>query len=272
MDMTEVKECISGCIQAVISRIDDRLWEDSDGLDYLIVQLDRVLSLVQQCVHFYGIPPEIETCLLRARQYMQEYADRKDEVKPRGNTFQTTGCRGRPKINIAEDQLQLYLDYRADILKEFPNCGYRRMRGFLTARGLHIQWTRIQESMKRVCPEGILMRSLEINTIQRRTYKVRAPLSLWHIDGNHKLISETLRGQNEIEEFGIDWNGPLPSCNSDGNSDESQVVVVPQIELDIAEDELEEQLLQFNPLGETIDCGMDIYFKVVNCLQSLMQK
>eukprot|EP00794_Sanderia_malayensis_P002431 gene2431-2796_t len=269
MDMTEVKECISGCIQAVISRIDDRLWEDSDGLDYLIVQLDRVLSLVQRCVHFYGIPPEIETCLLRARQYMQEYADRKDEVKPRGNTFQTTGCRGRPKINIAEDQLQLYLDYRftlttiatifsvstktiqrrisecklarsvftrisndlldeqiADILKEFPNCGYRRMRGFLTARGLHIQWTRIQESMKR----------------------------------------------NEIEEFGIDWNGPLPSCNSDGNNDQSQAVVVPQIELDIAEDELEEQLLQFNPLGETIDCGMDIYFKVVNCLQSLMQK
>eukprot|EP00794_Sanderia_malayensis_P010399 gene10399-11483_t len=166
----------------------DRLWEDSDGLDYLIVQLDRVLSLVQRCVHFYGIPPEIETCLLRARQYMQEYADRKDEVKPRGNTFQTTGCHGRPKINIAEDQLQLYLDYRADILKEFPNCGYRRMRGFLTARGLHIQWTRIQESMKRVCPQGILMRSLEINTIQRRTYKVRAPLSLWHIDGNHKLI------------------------------------------------------------------------------------
>ena len=62
------------------------------------------------------------------------------------------------------------------------------MRGFLRGRGLHIQWSRIQDSMRRVCPEGILMRALQLTTVERRIYNVRSPLSLWHIDGNHKLI------------------------------------------------------------------------------------
>jgi hypothetical protein len=42
--------------------------------------------------------------------------------------------------------------------------------------------------MQRVDPEGILLRALEMNTIRRRQYSVAGPLSLWHIDGNHKLI------------------------------------------------------------------------------------
>ena len=62
------------------------------------------------------------------------------------------------------------------------------MRGFLRARGLQIQWHRIEDSMKRVCPEGVLMRSLQFTVLKRRIYNVRSPLSLWHIDGNHKLI------------------------------------------------------------------------------------
>ena len=70
----------------------------------------------------------------------------------------------------------------------FPNCGYRQMRGFLRARGLHIQWSRIQDGVRRVWPEGILMRALQLTTVERRIYNVRSPLSHWHIDGNHKLI------------------------------------------------------------------------------------
>ena len=78
--------------------------------------------------------------------------------------------------------------FRNDILRSFPNCGYRNMRGHLRARGLLIQWNRIKDSMRRVCPEGILSRSLQLTAVHRRTYSVRSPLSLWHIDGNHKLI------------------------------------------------------------------------------------
>ena len=45
--------------------------------------------------------------------------------------------------------------------------------------------------MQRVNPEGCLLRSLDLktlNVLQRRKYQVYGPLALWHIDGNHKLI------------------------------------------------------------------------------------
>lgn len=45
---------------------------------------------------------------------------------------------------------------------------------------------RLRGSIKRADPVGQRLRS--INPIRRRVYNVRSPLSLWHMDGNHKLI------------------------------------------------------------------------------------
>ncbi|KAF1389905.1 hypothetical protein PFLUV_G00052430 [Perca fluviatilis] len=42
--------------------------------------------------------------------------------------------------------------------------------------------------MQRVDPGAIFMRRLTLQTARRRQYNVPAPNSLWHIDGNHKLI------------------------------------------------------------------------------------
>ena len=75
-----------------------------------------------------------------------------------------------------------------DISRSFPSAGYRRMTGFLLSRGIKVQQERIRGSMCRVDPEGVLIRSLELSTVNRRRYQVYAPLALWHIDGNHKLI------------------------------------------------------------------------------------
>ena len=74
------------------------------------------------------------------------------------------------------------------ILREFPNAGYKRMTGFLLARGIRLQQSRIRSAMQRVNPEGCLLRSLELNVLHRRSYQVYGPLALWHLDGNHKLI------------------------------------------------------------------------------------
>lgn len=74
------------------------------------------------------------------------------------------------------------------ILTEFSNCGYRRMDGFLRSRGHRIQHQRIRQSIARVDPDGVILRSLEIHVVRRRAYNVIAPLALWHIDGYHKLI------------------------------------------------------------------------------------
>ncbi|KAK3747006.1 hypothetical protein QZH41_011963 [Actinostola sp. cb2023] len=75
-----------------------------------------------------------------------------------------------------------------DISRTFPSAGYRRMTGFLLSRGIRVQQERIRLSMRRVDPEGVLLRSLQLTTVRRRKYQVYAPLALWHIDGNHKLI------------------------------------------------------------------------------------
>ena len=68
-----------------------------------------------------------------------------------------------------------------DIKRGFPNTGYKRMNGFLSQHGYTVQQHRVRESMRRVDPEGVLLRGLEIRV-------VAGPQCLWHIDGNHKLI------------------------------------------------------------------------------------
>ena len=39
------------------------------------------------------------------------------------------------------------------ILVQFPNSGYKKMRGYLTSNGYNIQEYRVRESMRRVDPE-----------------------------------------------------------------------------------------------------------------------
>jgi len=73
-----------------------------------------------------------------------------------------------------------------DVQRDFPMCGNRQMQGHLMSRGFRVQQQRIREAQLRVDPLGSLMRRLR--TVNRRQYQVPAPLSLWHIDGNHKLI------------------------------------------------------------------------------------
>lgn len=75
-----------------------------------------------------------------------------------------------------------------EVFQMFPNCGYRRMLAFLETKGLRVQEKRVRESMHRVDPEGVLLRTLELQTTHRRGYNVYSPRALFHIDGNHKLI------------------------------------------------------------------------------------
>ncbi|XP_076842246.1 uncharacterized protein LOC143486736 [Brachyhypopomus gauderio] len=75
-----------------------------------------------------------------------------------------------------------------DILLHHPNSGYKLMVGHLNARGIYIQRQRVQDAMRRVDEHGVAFRTLRLNPRRRRRYNVPGPNSLWHIDGNHKLI------------------------------------------------------------------------------------
>ena len=79
------------------------------------------------------------------------------------------------------------LDELAEQIKQdFPNCGYRMMQGHLLRQGHRIPHARIRNCLHRIDPDGVAIRWA--TTVQRRKYTVPSPLSLWHIDGNHKLI------------------------------------------------------------------------------------
>lgn len=92
------------------------------------------------------------------------------------------------------------------IVEQFLNLGYRRLNGFLRARSLTVQRDRIRSSLRRVNPEGIFVRSLQLTLVRRRKYAVKGPLALWHVDGNHKLIRYVLMVRI--------WGGGLQSVAS----------------------------------------------------------
>ncbi|KAI8478385.1 hypothetical protein Bbelb_438850 [Branchiostoma belcheri] len=79
-----------------------------------------------------------------------------------------------------------------NIQQTFPNCGYRMMRGHLAGQGLRVQEERVRLAMHRVDPVGVFLRSISLRVLVRRTYHVRGPNSLWHLDTNHKLIRYNL--------------------------------------------------------------------------------
>ena len=84
---------------------------------------------------------------------------------------------------ITDDELDAIV---MDIKASFPNCGYRLMYGHLVTRGYRVTQMRIREALRRVDPDGVAVRWA--TAIERRKYRVMSPLSLWHLDGNHKLI------------------------------------------------------------------------------------
>ncbi|XP_022294439.2 uncharacterized protein LOC111104661 isoform X3 [Crassostrea virginica] len=88
---------------------------------------------------------------------------------------------------ISEPDLHKLVD---SVVKEFPEAGTKSIHSILVTKGHRLQRQRVRDAVRKVDPEGILFRRLflSVHRIQRRTYNVRAPRALWHIDGNHKLI------------------------------------------------------------------------------------
>ena len=74
------------------------------------------------------------------------------------------------EFNISSRQFVTTIDDQTvdrtieEILRSFPSYGYRRMTGALLSNGIKVQQVRIRESIRRVNPDGILLRALNINT------------------------------------------------------------------------------------------------------------
>lgn len=78
-------------------------------------------------------------------------------------------------------------NYLQDIIRDIkiltPEAGQNMVRGLLAARGVHVPIVRIRDS---ICLINTALRWALPR--RRRVYSVPRPNSLWHVDGNHKLI------------------------------------------------------------------------------------
>ena len=73
-----------------------------------------------------------------------------------------------------------------DIKVNFPNDGEVMLQGHMLRLGFKVQRAALRASVHRVDHENTIAR--RSSTIIRRVYTVPHPNTLWHLDGNHKLI------------------------------------------------------------------------------------
>ncbi|CAC5389655.1 unnamed protein product [Mytilus coruscus] len=73
------------------------------------------------------------------------------------------------------------------------------LRARLRQQNIFITRQRVRQSCTRVDPAGCALRSVERRNIERGTYEVAGPNSLWHIDGNHKLIRCVSLGKKQTK-------------------------------------------------------------------------
>ncbi|XP_059928273.1 uncharacterized protein LOC132472585 [Gadus macrocephalus] len=87
--------------------------------------------------------------------------------------------------NITDEELCRVI---FQFISNCPNAGIRTVTGHLNSLGIRVTQHRVRQGLKAVDPVGNFLRGLQLNTVPRVPYSVPGPLSLWHIDGNHKLI------------------------------------------------------------------------------------
>lgn len=86
---------------------------------------------------------------------------------------------------ISDEELD---DKVRNIIGTNKRIGPNTIRVRLSMDNIDVSRQSVRDACHRVDPVGCALRSIERRNVHRRTYKVAGPNSLWHMDGNHKLI------------------------------------------------------------------------------------
>jgi len=86
--------------------------------------------------------------------------------------------------NITDEELEEVI--REFLANQSRLVGFSLVYGFLESILVHVQQYRVRDVLRRLDPLFNQLRWAAI--VHRRTYNVRAPNSLWHIDGHHSLV------------------------------------------------------------------------------------
>lgn len=97
---------------------------------------------------------------------------------------------------ISDAELDLHV---SNILSNHRQCGEKTVAGQLRSQGYKVQRRRIRDTIHRVDPFGVELRSRSV--LHRRVYQVKSPNSLWHLDGYHKLVRWNIVIHGAIDGF-----------------------------------------------------------------------
>ena len=163
----------------------------NDDLEAMQVRAERLLGFAIQIQAQYsnvnGTDDLEETVRVISDKVVQEISQETQSSSTVKRRLHDFGIKLSGTFSVISDE-ELDRDVEL-ILVQFPNSGYTKMTGYLTSNGYNIQEYRVRDSMRRVDPEGVMLRTLQSRPVVRRKYKVAEPLSLEHHDGNHKLIA-----------------------------------------------------------------------------------
>ena len=73
-----------------------------------------------------------------------------------------------------------------DIKKEHPHCGEIMLQGLLIHQGIKVPRKKLRSAIHHVDHANTVLR--RSSTISQRIYTTPCPNSVWHVDGNHKMI------------------------------------------------------------------------------------
>lgn len=165
-----------------------KIIEETDCVDSHIFGKNKIYEYTGTCGRPRFVIPE------NTLAYLVEFGFSSHKIADMFFVSRSTVCRRLRSFDLSTNHNDKGISNEVldghvqSIINEFPYYGIRRMRGQLLSLGVKVSWQRIRDSMWRVDPNGILMRSLSLHITHRRVYSVPSPLSLWHLDGNHKLI------------------------------------------------------------------------------------
>ena len=167
----EAVECVRMALQSITAITED---ECCSSRSINVVHLDpRSVASDRPGRPRFDIGEEQLSCLIETGFSVPEIASYSilrvsvSTVRRRMSEYNLTVSVSATYSDIGDEELDHYV---TEIQSVFPMCGNRQMMGILLSKGIKVKQHRVRESRG------------------RRTYSVPSPRSLWHIDGNHKLI------------------------------------------------------------------------------------
>ncbi|XP_062327720.1 uncharacterized protein LOC134028268 [Osmerus eperlanus] len=171
-----------------------------------------------------------------------------------------------------------------DLVAGNDRLGPESVRAQLRAEGIRVQRRRVRDSMLRVKPRAAALRAMS-QRLHRRSYRVAGPNSLWHLDGNHKLIRWRIvihggiDGYSRLVVFLRASSNNRSSTAQDGEAQDGvagtpvvhwiERVTIPPNRFTLGNALMQVLAAQINPLGGLRTAlGMDILQEVISFLES----